>query len=195
VGAIVSSIAIGGVVFLLDTPTEAMRAANIQHAIGSAEYPAPQATLMATLARGILSFNLDWQFVLVGVFIAIMVELCGVRALAFAIGLYLPLKTTLPIFIGGAARGIIDWRAKRRGEVVAEDDLSRGNLFATGLIAGGAITGVLIAILAILLPDTMKAISLKHGMTSVFGEGLYMLVGVLFFFGMIAILFRTATRK
>jgi uncharacterized oligopeptide transporter (OPT) family protein len=57
---------------------------------------------MATLARGILSFNLDWQFVIVGVFIAITLELCGIKALAFAIGLYLPLSTTLPIFIGGA---------------------------------------------------------------------------------------------
>jgi uncharacterized oligopeptide transporter (OPT) family protein len=57
---------------------------------------------MATLAKGILSFNLDWQFVMVGVFIAVMIELCGIKALAFAIGLYLPLSTTLPIFIGGA---------------------------------------------------------------------------------------------
>jgi uncharacterized oligopeptide transporter (OPT) family protein len=61
-------------------------------------YSAPQATLMATLAKGIFSFNLDWQFVMVGVFIAVMIELCGIKALAFAIGLYLPLSTTLTYF-------------------------------------------------------------------------------------------------
>ena len=79
-----------------------MIAQGLTHAIGSDRYPAPQATLMATLAKGILSFNLDWQFVIVGVFIAITLELCGIKALAFAIGLYLPLSTTLPIFAGGA---------------------------------------------------------------------------------------------
>src|SRR6187399_1592530 len=99
IGAIVSSIAIGIVVKVLDTPTADMAAQGITHAIGSERYAAPQATLMATLAKGILSFNLDWQFVMVGVFIAVMIELCGIKALAFSIGLYLPLSTTLPIFI------------------------------------------------------------------------------------------------
>src|SRR5690606_39392217 len=94
-----------------------MRAQGIEHAIGSVEFAAPQATLMATLARGILSFNLDWQYVIVGVFIAVMVELCGIKALAFAIGLYLPLSTTLPIAIGGGIKGYVDWRAERRNEV------------------------------------------------------------------------------
>ena len=73
---------------------------------------APQATLMATLTRGILSFNLDWQYIMVGIFIAVTMELCNIKALAFAIGLYLPLSTTLPIFVGGAVKGIIDWRKK-----------------------------------------------------------------------------------
>jgi OPT family oligopeptide transporter len=116
IGAIVSSIAIGLVVQLLDTPTPEMVAQGLNHAIGSDKYPAPQATLMATLAKGILSFNLDWQYIMVGVFIAITLELCGIKALAFAIGLYLPLATTLPIFAGGAIKGFIDWRAERKGE-------------------------------------------------------------------------------
>src|SRR5690606_41152891 len=98
IGAIVSSIAIGYVVKVLDTPTLEMQAQGIEHAIGSERFSAPQATLMATLAKGILSFNLDWQFVIVGVFIAVTMELCGIKALAFSIGLYLPLSTTLPIF-------------------------------------------------------------------------------------------------
>ena len=74
---------------------------------------------MATLIRGILSFNLDWQFVLVGVFIAVTLELCGIKSLSFAVGTYLPLSTTLPIFIGGAIRGLMEWQHKRSGVVIA----------------------------------------------------------------------------
>jgi uncharacterized oligopeptide transporter (OPT) family protein len=89
---------------------------------------------------------LDWQFVLVGVFIAITLELCGIKSLSFAVGAYLPLSTTLPIFIGGAIRGIVEWRQKRRGDKLTaeEEDLGKGNLFATGLVAGGALMGVLL---------------------------------------------------
>lgn len=195
IGAIVSSIAIGGVVHLLDTPTPEMAAQGLRHAIGSDVYPAPQATLMATLARGILSFNLDWQFVLVGVFIAVMIELCGIKALAFAIGLYLPLATTLPIFIGGAVKGIIDLRAERKGLTVEEGELGRGNLFATGLIAGGALTGVFVAILMVVLPDVMTAIGFEHAIVSGLGESVYQILGVLFFLGMLTILYRTAIKR
>lgn len=150
VGAIVSSIAIGATIRILDTPTAAMAAQGITHAIGSDVYPAPQGTLMATLIKGILSFNLDWQFVLVGVFIAITLELCGIKSLSFAVGTYLPLSTTLPIFIGGAIRGLVELREKRKGTQVApeEEDLGKGNLFATGLVAGGALAGVIVAFLS-----------------------------------------------
>jgi OPT family oligopeptide transporter len=195
IGAIVSSIAIGLVIRILDTPTEEMLKQGITHAIGSDVYPAPQATLMATLARGILSFNLDWQFVMVGVFVAITMELCGVKALAFAIGLYLPLSTTLPIFAGGAVKGYIDWRAKRKGEKTDEDELGRGSLFATGLIAGGAITGVIVAICAVTLPTVMKALDVGEGMLKIFGEGGYQILGTLFFLGMMAMLYRIAVKK
>src|SRR4029077_12330655 len=106
IGAIVASIVIGLTVKLLDHPSPDMVAKGIVHAIGSDKFPAPQGTLMATLIKGMLSFNLDWQFVLVGVFIAIVMELCGIKALSFAIGIYLPLSTTFPIFIGGAIKGI-----------------------------------------------------------------------------------------
>ncbi|MFZ6000669.1 MAG: OPT family oligopeptide transporter, partial [Bacteroidota bacterium] len=195
IGAIVSSIAIGFVIQLLDTPTPEMMAQGLQHAIGSDKYPAPQATLMATLARGILSFNLDWQFVMVGVFIAITMELCGIKALAFAIGLYLPLSTTLPIFFGGAIKGYIDWRAERRKEVVEDSDLSRGSLFATGLIAGGALTGVVVAILAVLTPDLIGSLNIEHSVLAVTGADGYQLLAVLFFFAMCAILYRQAVKK
>lgn len=191
IGAIVSSIAIGVIVQVLDTPTQAMLDQGVQHAIGSERFPAPQATLMATLTRGILSFNLDWQYIMTGVFIAIMCELCGIRALAFAIGLYLPLSTTLPIFVGGAVKGFIDWKRK---EKVAESDLSRGNLFATGLVAGGAIFGVIAAVLNVFYSSTMDKLNVEHGLTSALGAGGYNLLGTLFFLGMLLLLYRTATK-
>jgi OPT family oligopeptide transporter len=195
IGAIVSSVAIGWVVQLLDTPTPAMVAQGLKHAIGSDTYPAPQATLMATLARGILSFNLDWQFVMVGVFIAVTVELCGLKALAFAIGLYLPLSTTLPIFIGGAIKGVVDWRAERRGEVVDDSELSRGSLFATGLIAGGALTGVFVAIMAVLTPNFTAALNLEPSIASAISHNGHALLGVACFVAMCGILYKLATKK
>lgn len=196
IGAIVSSIAIGYVIKVLDTPTADMAAQGLKHAIGSDRYSAPQATLMATLSRGILSFNLDWQFVMAGVFIAVMIELCGIKALAFAIGLYLPLSTTLPIFIGGAIKGIVDWRAESRREVKESDDLGKGSLFATGLIAGGALAGVVVALLSVndAIFNSLKTISAEHGLSSLLGVGGYNIMGVLFFGGMALWLYRSATR-
>lgn len=170
VGAIVSSLAIGATIKLLDQPTAEMAKQGIQHAIGTELYPAPQGTLMATLIKGILSFNLDWQFVLVGVFIAIVIELCGIKALSFAIGIYLPLSTTLPIFIGGAIRGLVEWKQKKKNVQVSpeEEDLGKGNLFATGLVAGGALAGVLVAILFSIdsVKGTLEGWSAEHALTS-----------------------------
>jgi OPT family oligopeptide transporter len=197
IGAIVSSIAIGIVVKVLDTPTADMAAQGITHAIGSERYSAPQATLMATLARGILSYNLDWQFVMVGVFIAVMIELCGIKALAFAIGLYLPLSTTLPIFIGGAIKGVIDWQAEKKGEAKQDDELGRGSLFATGLIAGGALAGVVVALLSVNedIFKSMKEISAEHGLTDLLGANGYSLLGVLFFTAMGIMLYRIGSKR
>jgi len=197
IGALVSSLAIGLVVQALDIPTADMAAQGITHAIGSERFPAPQATLMATLLKGILSFNLDWQYVMVGVFIAIMIELCNIKALAFAIGLYLPLATTLPIFIGGAIKGLIDWRSEKAGEKKEEDDLGRGSLFATGLIAGGAIAGVIVALLSINdnIFNALKKVSLEETLVHALGVGGYQLLGALFFTLMGVILYRIASSK
>lgn len=199
VGAIVSSLAIGATIKILDQPTAEMAAQGIQHAIGTDKFPAPQGTLMATLIKGILSFNLDWQFVLVGVFIAVVVELCGIKALSFAIGIYLPLSTTLPIFIGGAIRGIIEWRNKKKNIHIApeEEDLGKGNLFATGLVAGGALAGVIVAFL--FANDTVSAwlanVSAEHGLTTSFGGEGYKWLGVAFFALMGLVLYRVAIGK
>jgi len=111
--------------------------------IGSAAVPAPQATLMSTIINGLLNQNLPWGLVLVGIFIAVTLELCGIHSLSFAVGLYLPIATTAPIFAGGLVRA---W-AERKTGAAAESEVSAGTLFSSGLIAGGSIAGILYAIL------------------------------------------------
>lgn len=193
-GAIVSSIIIGITIKLLDTPTSDMVAKGITHAIGE-KYPAPQGTLMATLIRGLLSFNLDWQFVLVGVFLAITMELCGVKSLSFAVGAYLPLSTTLPIFAGGALKGVVDMIAKRKGEKGEDAELGKGSLFATGLVAGGALMGVIVAILTVFWEDMMNSLNFEHALVGKMGQGGFELLGVVFFCAMGFILYRIARSK
>ena len=196
IGAIVSSIVIGFTVKYLDTPTADLAARGVQHAIGE-KYAAPQATLMATLIKGLLSFNLDWQFVLVGVFTAITMELCGVKSLSFAVGAYLPLSTTLPIFAGGVIKGIVDWRASSKHEGTEDAELGKGSLFATGLVAGGALAGVIVALLSVdeNVFKKLESISLAPALTNALGEGGFELLGVLFFTVMGLMLYRVATSK
>ena len=197
IGAIVSSIFIGLTVKFLDHPTAAMLAKDptMKHAIGTA-FPAPQGTLMATLIRGILSNNLDWQFILVGVFMAIVMELCGVKSLGFAVGAYLPLATTLPIAIGGAIKGLIELK-KGKAETAEEEELGKGSLFATGLVAGGAVAGVLIAILSGI--DSTAAgltkVNTEPNLRNVMGENGYYALGVAFFAVMGFVLYRVAKKK
>lgn len=194
IGAIVSSIVIGWTVKILDTPSSALAAQGVQHAIGET-YNAPQATLMATLIKGIQSQNLDWQYVFAGAFIAVVLELCGVKALSFAVGTYLPLSTTLPIFAGGFIKGLADKHAKKSNMPEEEEDLRKGNLFATGLVAGGALFGVIAAILTVFWEPIMKAINMEETISHNMGEGLYMLMGVAFFAVMGLTLYRVATKK
>jgi putative OPT family oligopeptide transporter len=110
--------------------------------IGSEKAAAPQARLMATVINGILSRKLPWGLVLVGVFLVIGVELLGVRSLTFAVGAYLSIGTTLPIFVGGVVRFLVDSAAKKAGGT-EEGDTSSGSLFASGLIAAGGVVGLL----------------------------------------------------
>lgn len=200
IGAIVSSIVIGLTVKFLDKPTAAMIANGVtDHAIGSTYFPAPQGTLMATLAKGILSYNLDWQFVLVGVFLSIVMELCGIKSLSFAVGAYLPLSTTLPIAIGGAIRGLVDMKNKKKNIKLSaeEEELGKGNLFATGLVAGGAVAGVIIAIMAGFNSTAagLDAVNLEKALSSSLGEEGYFILGVAGFAAMGYILYRIATKK
>jgi len=198
VGAIVSSIVIGLTVKFLDKPTTEMLSQGIHHAIGTEKYPAPQATLMATLIKGILSQNLDWQYVFAGVFLAITMELCGIKSLSFAVGAYLPLATTLPIFIGGAIRGIVEMKQAKEGKAksVDEDELGKGNLFATGLVAGGAVAGVVIAFVAGSESGEklLNAVSMEASISNTISTGGYFVLGTFFFAAMGMILYKVARK-
>jgi len=128
-----------------------------------------------------------------------VMELCGIKALSFAIGIYLPLSTTLPIFIGGAIRGIVDSKRKKKegAENQEEEDLSKGNLFATGLVAGGAIAGVIVAFLSAneKIAARLNLLNLEERIVHAWGEQGYYLLGTLFFFAMAFVLYRVAMKK
>src|SRR6478752_5560317 len=120
------------------------------------KFDAPKATLVSYIIKGILDRQLPWDLILFGVMIAVLMEVCGVHSLAFAVGVYLPISSTTPIFIGGMIRYFVD-RARRREPALARldetqftaaSDRGPGVLFASGYIAGGAIAGILIAFLA-----------------------------------------------
>jgi putative OPT family oligopeptide transporter len=120
------------------------------------KFDAPKATLMSYIIKGILNRKLPWGLVLLGVMISLVLEMSGIPSLAFAVGVYLPLSSSSPIFIGGMIRWLsgLYIRRKHRGsnlteeQLVAEGDKSPGVLMASGYIAGGAIAGILIAFMA-----------------------------------------------
>ena len=132
-------------------------------------YDAPKATLMSYIIKGILSQQLPWGLVIIGAMIAIVLELAGVPSLAFAVGLYLPLATSAPIFVGGLVRYAVDIYLKRKlarenlteEQIIAETDKSNGVLMASGYIAGGAIAGIMVALFAVV--PFLKNIQEKSG--------------------------------
>jgi putative OPT family oligopeptide transporter len=145
IGVVTSAFVIAITLFVLDQTYRGTEA----HGIGGPRLAAPQATLMATIIKGLLAQNLPWAPVLVGVFLAFMAQLAGAHALSWAVGAYLPVSTTAPIWIGGMMKSFVDaWRRKKEGETKEESELSSGMLYATGLVAGGSLGGVLIAFVA-----------------------------------------------
>jgi putative OPT family oligopeptide transporter len=141
IGVLVSVVAIGYTLLLLHDAL-GIGPVTAEH---PTPLPAPQATLMATVIKGLLSQNLPWGLVLTGMGIAAVVELCGISSLAFAVGAYLPLSSTTPIFLGGLVRWLADRKTKSASD--QEQEIGPGALFSSGLIAGGALTGILIAFL------------------------------------------------
>jgi putative OPT family oligopeptide transporter len=181
IGVIASSFAIGWTLLRL----------HDVFGIGSAQVAAPQATLMATLIRGLLDQQLPWGLVLVGVFISLTLELCGIRSLSFAVGSYLPIATTAPIFVGGLVR----WVVERRTGESSDSDISAGTLFSSGLIAGGSLTGILYALLFGLewlapFQAVGNALPWMHG-----EDAIGQILGALLFLALAVILARFAQKK
>lgn len=160
---------------------------RVQEGIGSDKAPAPQATLMSLVIKGILTQQLPWGLVLLGAFTAILMEIIGVPALAFAVGMYLPLEATTPVFIGGLARKLVDWR---RGSE-SESDAGPGVLFSSGLVAGGSIMGLFsVALVAEQVQDWLKGIGIAQvGFTQ---PPLPAALGFLVFCGVAYMIYRTA---
>jgi putative OPT family oligopeptide transporter len=159
---------------------------RVQEGIGSETAPAPQATLMSLVTKGILTQQLPWGLVLLGVFTSILMEIIGVPALAFAVGMYLPLESTTPIFLGGLVRRLVDWR---RGNEV-ESDAGPGVLYSSGLVAGGSIMGLAASFLN--WPD--PRVERLAALLGFGGQRLPALVGFVVFLGVAYLLYRTAVK-
>ncbi len=143
------------------------------------KFTAPKATLMSYIIKGILSGQLPWGLVLLGVFIAIVLELSGIPSLAFAVGVYLPISTSAPIYVGGMVRWLVDKYTRRKhagrelseDELVAEGDKSNGVLLSSGYIAGGTLAGVLFAFTAIPMKERLDSFEKWSAAHNPFFEG------------------------
>jgi putative OPT family oligopeptide transporter len=148
------------------------------------KYEAPKARLMSLIIDGILTQKLPWGLVLLGVFLAVVLELCGISALPFAVGVYLPISASAPIFVGGVVRYLVE-RSKKSPTTEAEAETGPGVLLSSGLIAGGAIAGILLA-----LTQVMEGVSDKLDMSKALGSiSESDLLATIVFFGMAGILF------
>ena len=137
IGVVASGFAIAGVMSLL----------NKAWGFGSAEIPAPQATLMKMIVEGIMDAKLPWVLVFMGVFLALALEVLRVPVMPFAIGLYLPIYLSCGIMVGGVVRLFLD----KKKEVEAKKEMiSNGTLYCAGMIAGEGLVGILMAVLAII---------------------------------------------
>ena len=137
-GVVVSGLAIGGVLYLLDAAW----------GYGTAEIPEPHAQLMKMIVEGIMGGNLPWGLVFVGVFLAICLEILRIPVMPFAIGLYLPIYLNATIMIGGIVRGLLD-RRKGVDEKTKTAQATDGTLYCAGMIAGEGLVGILLAIFAV----------------------------------------------
>lgn len=147
IGVITAALVMGAVIFLL----------NSSYGFGEAagQLKAPQATLMKLIVEGVLKGNLPWTLVITGMFIAFFIEILGLPTLALAVGLYLPLELSTPIMAGGLIRlGIEKWNKKDKEKL--QEKRERGILFSSGLIAGAALAGVVIAFFVYMAESSPK---------------------------------------
>ena len=155
IGVVASALAIGGVLYLLDTAW----------GFGSEELGAPQATLMKMIIEGVMEGNLPWGLVFVGVCLALVVELLGIPVLPFAIGVYLPVQLNACIMVGGVIRLIFE--KMKKAEKEKEAIITDGVLFCSGMIAGEGLVGILLAIFAVFGIDCALDLGLAAGISNV----------------------------
>jgi putative OPT family oligopeptide transporter len=177
IGVIASGLVIGGILVLL----------NNAWGFGSEELPAPQATLMKLVIEGVMSGNLPWALVFMGIGVGIVVELLGIQILPFAVGLYLPIHLSTPIMVGGVLRGILERKKMDKG--ILKEKLEGGILFSSGLIAGEGLIGILLAVLAI-IPAGLNAKGAPQTVGDImsFGDNMLGQLGSLLFFGILILL-------
>ncbi len=181
IGVLVSAIAIGGVLYLL----------NKAWGYGSTELPAPQATLMKMVVEGVMEGNLPWALVFAGAGIAIVIEILGIPVLPFAVGLYLPIHLSTPIMAGGLVRLYFDKKKniseEERGQVV-----ENGILYTSGLIAGEGLIGILLAVFAI-IPIGASTLGDVINISETISLG--NIGGLIFFLFLIFTIFKFSTSK
>ncbi len=182
IGVVASSIGIGAILYLL----------NAAWGYGSAELPAPQATLMKMIVEGVMGGNLPWNLVFAGAFIGIIIEVLGIPVLPFAVGLYLPIHLSTPMMAGGLVRLFLEKR-KKLDEKKKKSMIDDGILYCSGLIAGEGLVGILLAVFAII---PLGAASLGDFLGTVLKINLGNIGGMVFFIILIATLLKvTLWRK
>ena len=166
IGAIAAAVTIGGILTLL----------NSAWGFGSTELPAPQATLMRLVIEGVMGGNLPWALVYTGIGVGVVIELLGLPVLPVAIGLYLPIHLSTPIMVGGLLRGTLDKKLNndKFDASKIKDKIESGILYASGLIAGEGLIGILLAVFAVIKLDLAFGIDLGQ-------------FGAIFFFGALVV--------
>lgn len=180
IGSVASAFAIGAVMFLL----------NAAWGFGSAKIPAPQASLMKLVVEGVMGGTLPWTLIFCGAFIAVAVEVIGIPVLAFAIGLYLPIHLSAPIWVGGLVRWFIESKRKYDSEEQKTKSIQSGVLYCSGMIAGEGIVGILLAVVAVL--------NLNIDMSGIYGDSFMSVgnwVGIAAFALLVFTLIRTCRKK
>jgi putative OPT family oligopeptide transporter len=157
------------------------------------KFSAPKPVLMSFIIEGIMTQKLPWGLVLIGVFISIVLELCGLSSLAFAVGVYLPVSTSTPIMVGGLVRWLVDRRQKQKLSD-AETDSGPGVLFSSGLIAGASVTGTILAMLQLSEPTRNFLRSINVG-SSLGAFATSDLVAFVLFLGVAVILYFVASER
>ncbi|MDO5145899.1 MAG: oligopeptide transporter, OPT family [Eubacteriales bacterium] len=180
IGAFISAFAIGGVMYLL----------NAAWGFGSEAIPAPQASLMKMIVEGVMGGTLPWTLIFIGVFMALAVEVIGIPVLAFAVGLYLPIHMSAPIYVGGLIKWYVEDKKKYDNEKQKRNSVEAGILYSSGLIAGEGLVGILLAVLAV--------VNVDFDMSGIYGDSFASVgnwVGLAVFAGLLATLIFCCRKK